>query len=93
MSDITVERSASGVSVEPLREQVRGQVLTADDAGYDEARTVHNGMFDKRPLAVLAPSRWRRHRGRELRPRERTRSVRPAADTADPASAPTTAVW
>ena len=28
MSDITVERSASGVSVEPLRERVRGQVLT-----------------------------------------------------------------
>jgi FAD/FMN-containing dehydrogenase len=53
MSDITVERSASGVSVEPLREQVRGQVLTGDDAGYDEVRAVHNGMFSKWPLAVL----------------------------------------
>ena len=47
MSDITVERSASGVSVEPLREQVRGQVLTGEDAGYDEVRAVHNGMFSK----------------------------------------------
>ena len=28
-------------------------VLTADDEGYDQARAVHNGMFDKRPLAVL----------------------------------------
>ena len=54
MSDITVERSASGISVEPLREQVRGQVVTADDDGYDEARAVHNGMFNKLPLAVLA---------------------------------------
>jgi FAD/FMN-containing dehydrogenase len=53
MSDITIERSASGVSVEPLREQVRGQVLTGDDAGYDEVRAVHNGMFSKWPLAVL----------------------------------------
>ena len=53
MSDITVERSASGVSVEPLREQVRGQVLTGEDAGYDEVRAVHNGMFSKWPLAVL----------------------------------------
>ena len=25
----------------------------AEDEGYDEARAVHNGMFDKRPLAVL----------------------------------------
>ena len=25
----------------------------AEDEGYDEARAVHNGMFDRRPLAVL----------------------------------------
>ena len=53
MSDITVERSTDRVSVEPLRELVRGQVVTADDEGYDEARAVHNGMFSKWPLAVL----------------------------------------
>jgi hypothetical protein len=28
-------------------------VITREDEDYDEARTVHNGMFDKRPLAVL----------------------------------------
>jgi FAD/FMN-containing dehydrogenase len=39
--------------VRALREQVRGQVIAAADDGYDEARTVHNGMFDRRPLAVL----------------------------------------
>jgi FAD/FMN-containing dehydrogenase len=53
MSDITVERSATGISVEPLREQVRGQVVIAGDGDYDEVRAVHNGMFNKRPLAVL----------------------------------------
>jgi FAD/FMN-containing dehydrogenase len=36
-----------------LREQVRAEVITADDPGYDQARAVHNGMFDKRPLAVV----------------------------------------
>ena len=40
-------------AVQSLREQVRGRVITAADEGYDEARMVHNGMFDRRPLAVL----------------------------------------
>ena len=53
MGDTTVERPATGVSVEPLRERARGHVVTAGDEGYDEARAVHNGMFDKHPLAVL----------------------------------------
>jgi FAD/FMN-containing dehydrogenase len=52
VAGITVERS-TGIDVGPLRERVRGRVVTADDEGYDEARAVHNGMFDKRPLAVL----------------------------------------
>ena len=43
----------TGGAVQPLREQVRGRVITADDEDYDEARAVHNGMFDRRPLAVL----------------------------------------
>ena len=53
MADTSIERPVAGVSVEPLRERVRGQVFTAGDEGYDQARAVHNGMFDKRPLAVL----------------------------------------
>jgi nitrogen fixation/metabolism regulation signal transduction histidine kinase len=32
---------------------IRGRVLRPGDEGYDEARMVHNGMFDKRPLAVM----------------------------------------
>src|SRR3954454_2722073 len=43
----------AGPSTEDLREQVRGRVITAPDEGYDEARVVHNGMFDRHPLAVL----------------------------------------
>ncbi|XTR51938.1 FAD-binding oxidoreductase [Pseudarthrobacter sp. So.54] len=39
-----------------LREQVRGQVITSGDAGHDEARTVQNGMIDKRPAAVVRVS-------------------------------------
>jgi FAD/FMN-containing dehydrogenase len=40
-------------STDELREQVRAPVLVAGDAGYDEARAVHNGMFDKHPRAVV----------------------------------------
>ena len=52
MADIKVESLAGG-AVRSLREQVRGRVITTEDEDYDEARAVHNGMFDKRPLAVL----------------------------------------
>ena len=52
MADINVESLAGG-AVRSLREQVRGRVITTDDEDYDEARAVHNGMFDRRPLAVL----------------------------------------
>jgi len=41
------------MGIDQLREQVRCPVVSADDAGYDEARRVHNGMFDRRPRAVV----------------------------------------
>jgi FAD/FMN-containing dehydrogenase len=40
-------------TVEQLRQQVRAPVLTAGDPGYDDARAVHNGMFDKRPRVIV----------------------------------------
>ncbi|MCY0933129.1 FAD-binding oxidoreductase [Streptomyces sp. H34-S4] len=43
----------SKLSIEQLRERVRGTVTTPDDDAYDEARTVHNAMIDKRPAAVV----------------------------------------
>ncbi len=36
-----------------LREQVRAPIITADDPGYDDARAVQNGMFDKHPKVIV----------------------------------------
>ena len=41
------------MTIEQLRERARGPVITADEAGYDEARKVYNAMIDRRPLAVV----------------------------------------
>ena len=40
-------------TIEQLREQVRAPIITADDPGYDEARAVHNGMFDRHPRVII----------------------------------------
>ena len=39
-------------SIESLRARLSGQVITAADDGYDEARRVYNFMIDRRPEAV-----------------------------------------
>jgi FAD/FMN-containing dehydrogenase len=53
MADSAIANAQTSEAVQPLRDQVRGRVLDAADEGYDEARMVHNGMFDRHPLAVL----------------------------------------
>ena len=40
-------------TVDQLRDNVRGSVVTAEDPSYDVARGVINAMIDKRPLAVV----------------------------------------
>jgi hypothetical protein len=45
----TAEQHADGLQVQDLRGRVRGEVLRPADGGYDEARTVWNGMIDRRP--------------------------------------------
>ena len=40
-------------SIEQLREQVRGTVVSSEDEGYEEARKVYNAMIDKRPAVVV----------------------------------------
>ena len=39
-----------------LRELVRGQVIVAGDADYEEARAVYNGSIDKHPAAIVRVS-------------------------------------
>lgn len=38
---------------ESLRTALRGALLLPGDGGYDAARTVHNGMIDRRPAAIV----------------------------------------
>src|SRR4051812_10932170 len=40
-------------AVEQLDGSIKGDVLTPDRPGYDEARTVFNAMIDKRPAAIV----------------------------------------
>jgi hypothetical protein len=39
-------------AVEQLAGSMRGEVLGPDSPGYDEARSVWNGMFDRRPAVI-----------------------------------------
>src|SRR6478736_9427035 len=39
-------------SIDQLTPSFTGQLLRSADAGYDEARRVHNGLIDKRPTAI-----------------------------------------
>jgi FAD/FMN-containing dehydrogenase len=39
-------------TVRLFREAFSGQVLEPGDAGYDEARRIHNGLIDKRPALI-----------------------------------------
>jgi FAD/FMN-containing dehydrogenase len=36
-----------------LRDQVRGEIITAEDPGYEEARRVYNAMIERRPRVVV----------------------------------------
>jgi FAD/FMN-containing dehydrogenase len=46
----------SNVDLSDLRGRVRAQIITETDPEYNDARAVHNGMIDKKPLAVVRVS-------------------------------------
>lgn len=58
MSNLKVTTSDGGeaiiaaASVEEFRTALRGPLLTASDAAYDETRIIWNGMHDKRPSLI-----------------------------------------
>ena len=39
-------------AVQDFTTSLRGEVLRPTDEGYDEARTIHNGMIDRRPTLI-----------------------------------------
>ncbi|GGX50652.1 FAD-binding oxidoreductase [Streptomyces fructofermentans] len=44
--------SKAGAALTALREDLTGEVFAPGDPGYDGARTVYNGMIDRRPAVV-----------------------------------------
>jgi FAD/FMN-containing dehydrogenase len=49
-------RTAMGLSIPRLRGALKGRVIAPDDAGYDEARAVFYGSFDRRPAVIVRPT-------------------------------------
>src|SRR3954454_15734918 len=59
MTDLGTASVPGGLDSEALselREGFRGEVIEPSDAPYDETRQIFNGMFDRRPAAILRPT-------------------------------------
>ncbi|MCK5571558.1 MAG: FAD-binding protein, partial [Bacteroidetes bacterium] len=39
--------------IDDLRSRLRGTLLLSGDPGYDEARSIWNGMIDRRPALII----------------------------------------
>ena len=49
--------SLDEAAVQDFTASLRGEVLRPTDEGYDEARTIHNGMIDRRPTLIARCAR------------------------------------
>ena len=47
------ERAVPVEAIEALGAQLRGSLARPGEPGYDEARTIWNGMIDRRPALVV----------------------------------------
>ncbi len=52
-TNVTVHHA---LSIPQLRAAIKGEVIAPDDAGYDEARAVFYGAFDRRPAVIVRPT-------------------------------------
>jgi FAD/FMN-containing dehydrogenase len=52
---VRLATNVAGIDFEVLRAGVKGGIQLPDDAGYDQARSVWNGMIDRRPAAIAQP--------------------------------------
>jgi len=50
---LAVETHLDADALAALRETARGAVLTPDDPGYDEARSIWNALIDRRPALIV----------------------------------------
>ena len=45
-------KTLESATVQALRMELRGSLLSSEDASYDETRQVWNGMIDRRPALI-----------------------------------------
>jgi FAD/FMN-containing dehydrogenase len=48
--------STTSISIPTLRDDFDGRVTAPEDAGYDQARKLFYGKFDRRPAAIVRPT-------------------------------------
>ncbi len=53
MAEMHEGAAMAEITIDQLRERVRGPVVAATDEGYDDARRVYNAMIDRRPRVVV----------------------------------------
>jgi FAD/FMN-containing dehydrogenase len=49
----TAEAALDEEALQGLGQQTRGDVLTLGDAGYDDARSIWNGLIDRKPAVIV----------------------------------------